>query len=592
MSIHRATFLAKERQDLKSFEKDTPFEKALPLDPYSSSDSTFSKISSWLDECYTCHLSCERPTSLPLPSRVLDLGPPSEQQQLRLIPGEGRRGQWVALSHAWGDFQPLRTTKETLPVHQAEIKWSELPPTFQDAVVITKKLGFQYLWIDSLCIIQDSPDDWDREAATMASVYGSAAITICAEAAANSQCDIFKSANSRRGIEVRLPAKSPQNSFEYDVYLKARGPENDGDFHIGYRAWVLQECLLSPRVIIYAADQVYWSCRAEEKSEGEVYQLGGSHGIVELGSYKKSLLFPTTGADNGDDKLTPSLHPARNQASLLKARGYLDYAHLTLIPCWYRILERYGSCNITKAEDRLPAIAGIAKRINALSGWKYLAGLWLEDIPRGLCWTSHGQTQTSSKYVGPTWSWVSLTNYPYNNSRNLCFPCTGNDFEVAEDIKVADFNIINATADKYMQVQEGSSLQITGLCCGSEYTVEPLRYGNRSCCQWVIYMSGKPQFNFWDTYLDVRGSPSDRKLTFLRLLQSRHNSGPFPAEVSLLILEKSLGDSGDYVRAGFGTVPMKKWRQMNLELWSVQSVTIICSNGSLYMLGMKRRESP
>jgi hypothetical protein len=160
MSIHWATFLAKVRQDLISFEKEPPFERVLPLGPDSSSDATFSTISSWLGECCTSHTACERPTALPMPSRVLDLGKitSSERQQIRLIPGEGKRGQWVALSHAWGNFQPLRTTKETLAVHQAGIEWSELPPTFQDAVVITKKLGFQYLWIDSLCIIQNSTE--------------------------------------------------------------------------------------------------------------------------------------------------------------------------------------------------------------------------------------------------------------------------------------------------------------------------------------------------------------------------------------------------------------------------------------------------
>ncbi len=160
MSIHQATFLAKVRQDLKSFEKKFPFRKALPLELYSSSDATFQTISSWLGECCTSHTACRRPAALPMPSRVLDLGTSSERR-VRLITSEGKRGQWVALSHAWGDFQPIITTKETLPVHQAGIKWSELPPTFQDTIFITRKLGLQYLWIDSLCIIQNSPEDWD-----------------------------------------------------------------------------------------------------------------------------------------------------------------------------------------------------------------------------------------------------------------------------------------------------------------------------------------------------------------------------------------------------------------------------------------------
>jgi hypothetical protein len=440
-----------------------------------------------LEECCTCHLSCERPTAIPLPSRVLDLSPPRKQRQIRLISGEGKRGQWVALSHAWGGFQPLRTTKETLAVHQAGIKWSELPPTFQDAIIITKTLGFKYLWIDSLCIIQNSPEymlpfmqypsfrgaeresyeqrpvsrayqrtcsnakllkrlrvlsrlssvpffffailicsrDWDREAATMASVYGNAAITICAEAAANSQCGIFKSANNRRGIDVRLPANSPQNSFEYEVFVRATPWGNGGPFHIGDRAWVLQESLLSPRVIIYTADQVKWSCRTAEKfergrEEGEGYLLG----VVQIGSYAKSLLFPTTGSDHGDDKLTRPLAPMRIEKVPFKPKYYLDCAsqHRKLLRCWYDIVERYGPCNITKAEDRLPAIAGVAKRISALTGFSYLAGLWLEDIVQGLCWFSENGLPQTSKYLGPTWSWVCMTYYPIRETQIFEIP--------------------------------------------------------------------------------------------------------------------------------------------------------------------------
>jgi hypothetical protein len=478
----------------------------------------------------------------------------------------------VALSHAWGDFQPLRTTKETLPVHQAGIKWSELPPTFQDAVIITKKLGFQYLWIDSLCIIQNSPDDWDREAATMASVYGNAAITICAEAAANSQCGIFKSANNRRGIEVRLPASSAQNSSEYDVYLKARPAENDGEFHIGYRAWVLQECLLSPRVIIYAADQVYWSCRTGEKSETGQNYLAESHGIVQLGSYEKSLLFPTTGSDYADDTRTRPLALTRIEKMPFKPKKFSDYAyqHGVLLNCWYQIAKEYRRCSITKAEDRLPAIAGVAKRISALTGFSYLAGLWLEDIVRGLCWYSHNKIQTS-KYLGPTWSWVCMTYHPYKNKKYWGFSCTKKDFKVAEDIKIEDINIKHATADEFMQVQEGSSLRITGLCCGSGYTVEENFTSDEVVWRWALYMSGKLQFNLWKTALDNWSSPADRKLTFLHLGQSLAED----PEVYLLILERSPADSEKYIRVGFTHVRMETWKRMDFEFWSVQSVTII-----------------
>ncbi len=322
----------------------------------------------------------------------------------------------------------------------------------------------------------------------MASVSGNATITICAEAAANGQCGIFKSANDRRGIEVRLAANGPRNSFEYGVYLKAMPGHNDGDFHIVYRAWVLQECLLSPRVIIYAADQVYWSCRAGERSERGGKYLAESRGIIQLGSYK-SLLYPTTGPDHGDDKLTQPLAPSRIEKTPLKSKDYLDYVsqHEGLLRWWYKIVKVYARCNITKAEDRLPAIAGIRKQMSALTGFSYVAGLWLEDIVQELCWYSRYKPRTSSRHVGPTWSWVSMTQCTFDKSEYfMLVHARRKYFEIAEDIKIEDINIKYATADEFMQVQEGSSLQITGLCCGSVHTVD-----QREIVGWGFFMSGK-----------------------------------------------------------------------------------------------------
>lgn len=257
-----------------------------------------------------------------------------------------------------------------------------------------------------------------------------------------------------------------------------------------------------------------------------------------------------------------------------KPKDYLGYAsqHRKLLRYWYDIVEVYANCNITKAEDRLPAIAGVAKRMSALTGFLYLAGLWLEDIVQGLCWESgNALPQTSSKYLGPTWSWVPLAR---NNFPHLRFHGTKSvDVEVAEDIKIEDINIKYATADEFMQVQEGSSLRITGLCCGSEYTAEPVVSSEKYIFGWNIHMGGKLQFYCQRTQLDNCGSVADRKLTFLHL--GRKVFWRSEAYAALLMLENSAGDSEKYVRAGFFCVPMREWKQTDLEFWSVQSVTII-----------------
>jgi hypothetical protein len=132
----------------------------------------------------------------------------------------------------------------------------------------------------------------------------------------------------------------------------------------------------------------------------------------------------------------------------------------------------------------------------------------------------------------------------------LRFHCTDIDFEVAEDIKIEDINIKCATADEFMQAREGSSLRITGLCCGADNTV------------------------LWDLHLNFVGTMEDRKLTFLRLGQARDTTYG-PAKVYLLILQKSPVDNGKYIRVGFSRVSAWEWKRLDLEFWSVQTVTII-----------------
>lgn len=114
-------------------------------------------------------VNCERATPPPLlPTRYLnvDSNPP------RLCVAEdGARGFYVALSHCWGKTQPLRTTSATIADRLISIPTADMPQTFRDAVLITRELGLEYLWIDSLCIVQDSQEDWEKESAKMGDIY-------------------------------------------------------------------------------------------------------------------------------------------------------------------------------------------------------------------------------------------------------------------------------------------------------------------------------------------------------------------------------------------------------------------------------------
>jgi hypothetical protein len=147
-------------------------------------------LNRWLDECMSSHVLCNRVynfgSDYALPSRVIDVGPADGSQPARLaIPEEhGEEADvcpYVALSHRWGSPQIVpRTVRRTLNRHLEILDWDSLTPTFQDAIHITRRLHIRYLWIDSLCIVQDDYEDFERECTRMHFTYMRAFCTIAA----------------------------------------------------------------------------------------------------------------------------------------------------------------------------------------------------------------------------------------------------------------------------------------------------------------------------------------------------------------------------------------------------------------------------
>jgi hypothetical protein len=128
----------------------------------------------WLETCKQGHDECKGDESSQLSTRVLDIS----GDQVRLYEAQGEYGQYLTLSYCWGKAQIITTTTETKQERMKEISWSSLSKTFRDAVIVSRHLGFRYLWIDSLCIIQDDKQDWEREAARMALIYKGSQLTI------------------------------------------------------------------------------------------------------------------------------------------------------------------------------------------------------------------------------------------------------------------------------------------------------------------------------------------------------------------------------------------------------------------------------
>jgi hypothetical protein len=178
----------------------------------------------------------------------------SDQEYVRVVQTEPESfGKWVALSHRWGVGQVFSLTTSNLQLLQTGVSVSSLSPTFRDAITITRKLGVKYLWIDSLCILQDSVDDWDVEASKIPGIYQNAYVTIAAAATNSCQGGIL---TGRAGVPNSRPCQVP-------VYRQGRSGTVTIDLPLDYnlknpeinflknQAWYFQESQLSRRLLIF-----------------------------------------------------------------------------------------------------------------------------------------------------------------------------------------------------------------------------------------------------------------------------------------------------------------------------------------------------
>jgi hypothetical protein len=221
----------------------------------------------WLRRCSNTHSKCPPQVESNMPTRVIDVG--AMYTQPRLLHSNHRQGKWVALSHCWGGHPPLRTEKASLESHCEDLPLDILPPSFRDAILITRNLGFEYLWIDSLCIIQDSKEDWLKESVDMGRIFKDAIVTINADAAEDSSRGIIAPSsqlrNSRRLKIPKTRCHSASRNLQGRIFFDDNFSSNDDlttyvRGPLGRRGWTLQEEILPPRVLHFTDSLLIWRC--------------------------------------------------------------------------------------------------------------------------------------------------------------------------------------------------------------------------------------------------------------------------------------------------------------------------------------------
>jgi hypothetical protein len=397
-------------------------------------DKVLQRLVFWLQNCQKNHPLCARDNDPAVyPPRLLDVS----KAVVFLVPDTTKiiGTPYVALSYSWGpNPQHLILTAQNITTLCECIPDDTLHPTFRNAVEITRKLGMDYLWIDSLCIIQRDVNDWLRHLPIMGSIYQNCTMNVAAAIGFDASAGCFA---SRNPIEVApcvvhlqkvtsidaANGKDPiiQRESTPSPHLLVPEPlfaEGIDHFHLDTRGWVCQERLLSPRTVHFA-NQLFWEC-SESQNVCEMVPEGAF-------SLPKADEFAFMGEAIGVNFSwgTMQFEERTSPYDWRTPKKEDQYER------WLKTLNGYVQRKLTKSSDKLPAIGGIAKRTAVILDDEYWAGMFRKHLPDALLWScqqerrpKHGRS--NDVFFAPSWSWASLnsdldfTPLAESNNRQLC----------------------------------------------------------------------------------------------------------------------------------------------------------------------------
>lgn len=390
--------------------------RPINIDPVSEGSLSWAK--SRIGECLNQHSGCPGPSTTQLPKRVIQI---VDQDNLKITAGE-EIGSYTALSYCWGGPQLFGTSTDTFAKMGEGFKTSELPQTLQDAVRLTSELGIEYLWVDSLCIIQDSAEDKEQEIPKMSQYYQDAYVTISAGGEkvtdgflkSHDFCETHPNTGLGKDL-LSMPFFCPNNEVG-KIYFREEKNYCLSDEKISKRAWTLQERMLSSRVLTYGS-RVLWQCNTAQHSDG-----GCEDWSFDLRSSKQRSMKPdfaavnrTTQSDLEDitNKLQVEIYLADDSAATDQSPNQPTVKPpFNVSEIWYSAVHEYSFRQLTIPSDKLPAISGIAIALSKISNDEYLAGHWRSNFLRELMWSTYPDIKTlpSATWRAPSWSWASLNN--------------------------------------------------------------------------------------------------------------------------------------------------------------------------------------
>jgi hypothetical protein len=363
----------------------------------------------WLKTCEQNHTECHHPVASPdeMPTRLIRIRKVEGEFQTHLVyrtvyledaGGERSLVRYATLSHRWGTddiFSLVGPNSEEL---YNNIPMPKLGKVFQDAIAATWALGLGYLWVDSLCILQDSLSEWAAESYRMGAIYKNATCNLAAASFENNDKGMFLERSPFVHFsphifldwsDVILDEKTVSLRGYYTIRDSANWGTSVNIAPLNQRGWVTQERELSPCTLTFSRHQIYWRCGELEACESFP---NGIPGRENRNMSINTMSFKSLGEER-DTKV--------------------------VIRFWHNFVDGYSTTELTHSRDKLAAASGMARELSRLMpDNRYLSGLWESNLVEDLLWRvflpdpkiSEGNTRLASIADSrvPSWSWASL----------------------------------------------------------------------------------------------------------------------------------------------------------------------------------------
>ncbi|KAF1926229.1 HET-domain-containing protein [Didymella exigua CBS 183.55] len=414
-------------------------------------DTGLATIQDLLKTCLSSHSKCRQPKSTTLPRRILDvLGDDKKSVRLHdsdFNSAENRYeyGEYIAFSHIWGVAKALpKTTTQTLQSHKKGILWTTLPRALQEAIVLTRALGFKYLWIDALCLVQDDAASKLEESMTMDQIFGNAFLTIAATSAIDSskyplfpaQIQPFKlQATDNKGSAFKIYVREQPNHYSFKAPFDERAHMNDWElpFNISddanqdtpllKRAWAFIERLLSRRILHFTKSEMILECREGYHCEcGRIADPALDSRATDSIKQELARIIAETDRrpsfDGRGDQMNGIESVTSQFASTTLTNGAKNISQKReeALQLWSYVITEFTARHLTYDSDRLLAVANIANQLSPALHSGYVAGQWTFST-MGLLWYPNDSTRCRRSKplagrIAPSWSWASVEGSP------------------------------------------------------------------------------------------------------------------------------------------------------------------------------------